>query len=254
MRTPTSRRRVVVYEASALAVLPKPNPGDIFFDFEGDPLYTEGAGERWGLDYLFGSVDVQQDFTAFWAHDFAEEREALRAFLDWLGERRKQHPDLHVYHYAAYERTHLLSLAARHGVGEDEVDQLLRENVLVDLYPIVRKALRVGSRSYSIKKLEPLYMGEEIREGEVQNAAASITEYADARDLIATGDVAEGQRMLDSIADYNRYDCVSTLRLRDYLLAQADRAGVPVGALAPDKPEIDLGPSPVRDGLLAPGR
>ncbi|HEY2555562.1 MAG TPA: DNA helicase, partial [Diaminobutyricibacter sp.] len=77
---------VVVYEASALAVLPTPSPGDIFFDFEGDPLYTEGAGERWGLDYLFGSVDVQQDFTAFWAHDFAEEREALRAFLDWLGE------------------------------------------------------------------------------------------------------------------------------------------------------------------------
>ena len=242
---------VVLYEASALAVLPTPSPGDIFFDFEGDPLYTEGAGERWGLDYLFGSVDIQQEFTAFWAHDFAEEREALRAFLAWLGERRKQHPDLHVYHYAAYERTHLLSLAARHGVGEEEVDQLLRENVLVDLYPIVRKALRVGSRSYSIKKLEPLYMGEEIREGEVQNAAASITEYADARDLIAGGDVAAGNRMLDSIADYNRYDCVSTLRLRDYLLAQAVRAGVPIGEQAPDKPDIDLEPSPLRDGLLA---
>ncbi len=63
---------------------------------------------------------------------------------------------MHVYHYAAYERTHLLSVAARHGVGEDDVDDLLRAGVLVDLYPIVRKALVVGSRSYSIKKLEPL--------------------------------------------------------------------------------------------------
>ncbi|NEN06018.1 TM0106 family RecB-like putative nuclease [Diaminobutyricibacter tongyongensis] len=242
---------VVLYDPSALAVLPTPSPGDIFFDFEGDPLYTEGPGERWGLDYLFGSIDVEEDFTAFWAHDFGEEREALRAFLDWLGERRRRYPDLHVYHYAAYERTHLLALAARHGVGEAEVDQLLRENVLVDLYAIVRKALRVGSRSYSIKKLEPLYMGDQLREGEVQNAAASITEYADARDLIATGDIAEGQRMLDSIADYNRYDCVSTLRLRDYLLAHAARSGIPVGQLAPDNADIELEPSPIRDGLLA---
>ena len=36
---------------------------------------------------------------------------------------------------------------------------LLRDGVLVDLYPIVRGCLRIGERSYSIKKLEPLYMG-----------------------------------------------------------------------------------------------
>ncbi len=87
---------------------------------------------------------------------------------------------MHIYHYAAYERTHLLSLAARHGVGEDAVDDLLRDGVLVDLYPIVRKALVVGSRSYSIKKLEPLYMGDDLRLSDVTNAADSITAYVDA--------------------------------------------------------------------------
>ena len=66
---------------------------------------------------------------------------------------------MHIYHYASYERTHLLSIAARHGVGEHVVDELLRDGVLVDLYAVVKKALRVGVRSYSIKKLEPLYMG-----------------------------------------------------------------------------------------------
>ncbi|WP_181431260.1 hypothetical protein [Curtobacterium sp. MCBD17_021] len=54
---------------------------------------------------------------------------------------------MHVYHYAAYERTHLLPLATRHGVGEEDVDDLLRAGVPVDLYPIVRKALVVGSHS-----------------------------------------------------------------------------------------------------------
>ncbi|TFD67532.1 bifunctional RecB family nuclease/DEAD/DEAH box helicase [Cryobacterium sp. Hb1] len=240
----------------ALAVLPEPNPGDIFFDFEGDPLYTEdtateGATAQWGLDYLFGLVDVDESFRAFWAHTWAEEKQALTDFLAYLVERRARYPGMHVYHYAAYERTHLLSLAARHGVGEDQVDQLLRENVLVDLYPLVRKSMRVGSRSYSIKKLEPLYMGSELRGGEVTNAADSITEYAGARDLHAHGDTAEAQRMLESIADYNRYDCVSTLRLRDWLLALARGAGIRSVGTQRRADTDTLEPSPVRDGLLA---
>ncbi|WP_111720846.1 bifunctional RecB family nuclease/DEAD/DEAH box helicase [Homoserinimonas sp. OAct 916] len=242
---------VEVYNPPALAVLPEPNPGDIFFDFEGDPLYTEGTAERWGLDYLFGLIEPDETFRAFWAHNFAEEKQALRDFLDYLGERRARFPGMHIYHYAAYERTHLLSLAARHGVGEDEIDQLLRDDALVDLYPVVRKAVRVGSRSYSIKKLEPLYMGDDLREGDVTNAADSITEYARARENIETGDRAAGERMLESIADYNEYDCVSTLRLRDWLLGLATTHGVPVGRHQTQKAVIEVEPTPLRDALLA---
>jgi uncharacterized protein len=240
----------LVADASALSAIPEPNPGDLFFDFEGDPLYTEGDATRWGLDYLFGFVDRDEQFTAYWAHTFAEEKQALRAFLDDVARRRAANPGLHIYHYASYERTHLSSLAARHGVGENEVDQLLREHVLVDLYPIVRKAVRVGSPSYSIKKLEPLYMGTELRSGEVTNAADSITEYADAMALGASGDLAAQQHKLDEIADYNRYDCVSTLRLRDWMLGLAATAGVtPVGA--DDADAVELEPSALHDALTA---
>ena len=48
-------------------------------------------------------------------------------------------------------------LAGRYGVGEDEVDGLLPSGTLVDLYP-VRKSIRVGAKSFSLKALEPLYM------------------------------------------------------------------------------------------------
>lgn len=240
-----------VFNAPVLAVLPHPDPGDIFFDFEGDPLYTEGAGERWNLDYLFGLVDQNAEFTAFWAHDFAAERLALEAFLSFVRERRQRHPNLHIYHYAAYEQTHLLALAARHGVGEEEVDGLLRDNVMVDLYPLVRKSVRVGSRSYSIKKLEPLYMGHELRESDVTNGADSITQYANARDLIAVGRDDEAQPILDAIGDYNRYDCVSTLRLRDWLIARAEENGVPIGQAPADELEVAPEESPLRAGLLA---
>ena len=92
--------------------------------------------------------------------------------------RRKRYPHMHIYHYAAYEKTALLRLAGRYGVGEDEVDDLLRNGVLVDLYPLVRKSIRVGTENYSLKSLEPLYMGGQLRTGDVTTATDSITQYA----------------------------------------------------------------------------
>ncbi|WP_438354182.1 TM0106 family RecB-like putative nuclease [Microbacterium sp. CJ88] len=243
-----------VVAPTALGALPRPDLGDMFFDFEGDPLYTEvdrgGDPNRWGLDYLFGWVDLAEQYTALWAHGFAEERAALETFLDVVALRRQQHPDMHIYHYAPYEPSHLLAMAARYGVREADVDRLLRDGVFVDLYPIVRRALRVGSRSYSIKKLEPLYMGDEVRTSDVQKGDASIVEYVRARALIDDGRDAEAQAILDDLADYNRYDCVSTRRLRDWLVDRAREAGL-VPARNPDPDERAYEPSPRAVSLTA---
>ncbi|MFB8388331.1 TM0106 family RecB-like putative nuclease [Microbacterium sp. NPDC055910] len=217
-----------VVEPKAIAALPRPDDGDLFFDFEGDPLYSEeadGGARRWGLDYLFGWVDDREQYTALWAHSFDEEKRALETFLDIIALRRAQYPGMHIYHYAPYEPTHLLAMAARYGVREADVDRLLRDAVFVDLYPIVRRALRVGSRSYSIKKLEPLYMGDEVRTSDVQKGDDSIVKYVEARAL-ADEDDAAANAILDDLADYNRYDCVSTRRLRDWLVDRAREAGL----------------------------
>ena len=134
-----------IADAQPLMVLPEPDKGDLFFDFEGDPLWT-ADGREWGLEYLFGVLDTADDFRPLWAHDRVGERQALRDFLKMVRARRKRYPHMHIYHYAAYEKTALLRLAGRYGVGEDEVDDLLRNGVLVDLYPLVRKSIRVGHR------------------------------------------------------------------------------------------------------------
>ncbi|WP_020113088.1 TM0106 family RecB-like putative nuclease [Rhodococcus sp. 114MFTsu3.1] len=234
----SGRTEYEIFDADALGAIPEPNPGDIFFDFEGDPLWAEptsGADPRaalpagsteWGLEYLFGVLDTDGQFLPLWAHDRVQERQALIDFLAYVVERRKQFPGMHVYHYAAYEKTALLRLAGRYGVGEEVVDDLLRDNVLVDLYPVVRASLRIGERSYSIKKLEPLYMPAG-RDGDVTNAAASIVEYANWCDLRDEGRTEEADALLNEIADYNRYDCDSTLKLRDWLLERASDAGIP---------------------------
>ncbi|GAA2973229.1 uncharacterized protein JOD63_000210 [Microbacterium terrae] len=246
-----------VVHPKALAALPRPDHGDLFFDFEGDPLHSEqtAAGRtQWGIDYLFGWVDDREQYSALWAHTLADEKVALERFLDIVDLRRRQHPGMHIYHYAPYEPTHLLAMAARYGVREAEVDRLLRDGVFVDLYPIVRRALKVGSRSYSIKKLEPLYMGADVRTSDVQKGDDSIVRYVEARALAADGHVEDGQAILDDLADYNRYDCVSTRRLRDWLVDRAREADLrPSPNPEPDEASADPSPRSLSLGALALG-
>jgi uncharacterized protein len=225
-----------IADPQPLNLLPDPDKGDLFFDFEGDPLWT-ADGHEWGLEYMWGVLDVGGGFKPLWAHDRASERKALVDFLKAVKQRRKRYPKMHIYHYAAYEKTALLRLAGRYGVGEDEVDDLLRSGVLVDLFPLVRKSIRVGTENYSLKSLEPLYMGSELRTGDVTTAAESITMYARYCELRADGRTDEASNVLKQIEDYNRYDCRSTHRLRDWLIKIAIEASVP-----------PLGPQPVADG------
>ena len=243
-----------VVSAAAIGMMPRPSRGDLFFDFEGDPLYTEpGEGKPWGLDYLFGWVDEAEQYTALWAHDFAAEKQALLDFLDFVSARRAAHPDMHIYHYAPYETSHLQNMAERYGVGEAEVDRLLRDGVFVDLYPLVLRTVRVGSRSYSIKKLEPLYMGAEVRTSDVQKGDDSIVRYVLARGLDAAGRAAEAEEILADLADYNRYDCVSTRRLRNWLISLARESGVLPAP--PDEPETRAyEPAPLSLALQSEGQ
>ena len=45
----------------------------------------------------------------------------------------------------------------RYATRENELDQMLRAGIFVDLYAVVRHSIRASVESYSIKKLEPLY-------------------------------------------------------------------------------------------------
>ncbi len=240
--------RAEIIDPGALHRLPAPSPGDLFFDFEGDPLWAERGSSVWGLEYLFGMVEVDGDdpeYRAFWAHDRLDEKAAFIAFVEYVEARRRRWPGLHVYHYAPYEVSALTRLAARYAVYEDAVDQWLRDELFVDLYAVVRAALRVSQRSYSLKKLEPLYMP--ARSGDVTAAGDSIVAY---HRFMALRDIDrhdEADAVLGEIAAYNRDDCVSTYLLRGWLLARAD--GEPATALAADAsgPQVV---SPERQALI----
>lgn len=211
-----------VKTTQTITALPKPDQGDIFFDFEGDPLYQEPVDQTWGLEYLFGVIENDTGspvFRPFWAHSRAEERQAFLDFIEYVQQRRQQFPQMKIYHYAAYEKSALRKLSQVHIAGEEVVDQWLRENLLIDLYETVRNSLVVSTRSYSIKKLEPLYMKEHLRSGDVTDAGASVVAYAQYMSALDSSSDQLATQILESIADYNEYDCLSTLRLRDWLLS-----------------------------------
>lgn len=233
--------------AVTLATLPDPSPGDIFFDFEGDPMYNEGDLELWGLEYLWGVMEAPLDgaeagaFRPWWADDSDQERNAFKAFMDYVAQRRQAHPDMHIYHYAPYEKTALLRLARRFHSYEKDLDDLLRHGVLVDLYATVRGAVRISQPSYSIKKLEPLYMERRV-DADVAAGDASIAAYHEYRVFKADGDDEQAAQRRKALEDYNQYDCLSTLLLRDWLLAQVQQQS------ATGMPPLSLGDAQVTKG------
>ena len=189
------------------ARLPQPDPGDLFFDMEGDPLF-EG-----GLEYLFGFVTAAEgtsQFTPFWGHTRSEEKVAFEQVMDFMAQQLSRHPHAHVYHYASYEESALKRLAMLHGTRESAVDDLLRTGKLVDLYQVARESVRVSEPGYSIKNLERFYMG--ARTGDVKDAGTSVVMYEQWRQL-------KDPKKLQDIADYNEFDCVSTWKLRNWLLS-----------------------------------
>src|SRR4030095_14448124 len=78
-------------------------------------------------------------------------------FVDLVHERLARFPDLHVYHFSGSEPSTLKRLMAEHGTRDVQADELLRRRVFVDLHTILRRALRAGVSSYSLKDVEALY-------------------------------------------------------------------------------------------------
>ncbi len=186
--------------------LPGACDGDIYFDMEGDPLYEDG------LEYLFGVYLFEKGewvFRDFWAHDRKEEKLTFSSFIEFVTARIKAHPNAHIYHYAHYEPVALKRLMSLHGIREAEIDQLLRDARFVDLYQVVREAIRVSEPRYSIKNLETFYMPP--RDGEVTSAGASIVYYEKWRQ-------SQDDSLLEKIRAYNEDDCVSTKLLHDWLM------------------------------------
>jgi len=197
-----------------LCSLPLPSPGDVFLDFEGDAFALDQ-----GLEYLFGVLTLSADnggtpnYASTWALKRADEKTAFESFIAIVCQRRREYPDMHIYHYGAYEETAIKRMTGRHATCADEVDEMLRAEVFVDLYRVVKQALRASVESYSLKKIEPLYgFNRDVPLVDANLARNTL------QAVLAFGPIEEDfDEIQKQIEGYNRDDCISALRLRDWL-------------------------------------
>jgi predicted RecB family nuclease len=192
-----------------LELMPQPDEGDVFLDFEGHPFWRPDAG----LFFLFGLIERDEDgswaYRAWWAHNPDDESGQTVALIDYLTERRSQYPGMHVYHYNHTERSALQDLTSRQGAGEAALGRLVEAEVFVDLLTVARNAIQVGAESYSLKVVERLT--DYRRSKVIDKGAGAVVSY---ENFMTDGDRTE----LTNIAAYNEDDVRATRAFRDWLV------------------------------------
>jgi uncharacterized protein len=229
---------LAIHPGAGLCRLPAPSLGDVFFDIEGDP-FVGRDGQEYLLGYAFTDDDGRTAYAHAWARTRAEEKEAFEKLVDFVSARLERFPELHVYHYAAYEPAALKRLMGRYGTREEAVDGFLRGGVFVDLYAVARHSVRASVESYSIKQLEPFYAFQRqvpLRDAGLARARVEVClERGDALSLDPDD--------IEVVRAYNEDDCRSAWKLRDWL--EILRAGeIARGADVPrPTPPVDDAPN-----------
>ena len=193
--------------------LPEPSAHDMFFDFEGDPFVGTS-----GLEYLFG-WQYQNIYYELWANNETEEKKALENFIDMVMQIRAKDPNMHIYHFGAYEQSALKRLVGKYATKEDELDVLLRAKVFVNLHTITHRAIIAGIESYSLKDLEKLHGY--LRDVDLKTVGPHKYLY---EGLLESGNIdAVDEETKNIVRDYNRDDCISTEHLRNWLEIQREK-------------------------------
>jgi uncharacterized protein len=197
-----------IEEEQGLARLPTPSCGDLFLDLEGARYAREG-----GREYLYGIWSADGNYQGTWAFTDEEERTAFETVMDRIQQVLADDPDAHIYHFAPYEPSAFKRLMGRYATRAEELDELLRAGRFVDLYAVVRRALRAGVESYSIKQLEQFYGF--VREMPLEDAGGHLRLVERALEGNAVTAITDESR--EAVLAYNKDDCRSAGALRDWL-------------------------------------
>src|SRR5947208_6188606 len=202
-----------VTEGMGFCRLPEPSRGDVFMDFEGDPF----VGDQ-GLQYLFGFAARDSGgewlYHCRWALGRDEEKKAFEWLVDEIMRLRAADPKMHVYHFGAYEPGTMKRLMGMHATREDEIDRMLRAGMLVDLHQAFKQGVRASVEEYSLKKIEAFYGFQ--RETPLEKSRSAMR-YIEHRLELGRGDDEMPEELRAVMEGYNREDCVSTSRLREWL-------------------------------------
>ena len=200
-------------EGKGFYKMPKENEGDLFYDIEGFP-----QSEKRNYEYLHGIYYLNSknnEYKSFVVKEYTENEEE-RIFIDLVNFLKKhfdKYPEAFIYHYNDYEKRALKDLSNEYSSffpeGANLVDKLLRQKKFIDLYRVVEQCMQTTEKDISLKTIEKFYPAE--RNADVKTADDSIRLF---EDWSATND----PKLMKDIINYNEEDCISTYKLRNFLL------------------------------------
>jgi len=194
-------------------LLPKKDVNDLFFDIEGYPMYLDPKTSESGLEYLFGvyfRIFNKPTFKKFLSVNHEEEKKSFEELVDFFYNHTEKFKNASIYHYGSYEITALKKLSEKYESKYRELDQLLRNNKFVDLYKIIKDSLLLSTSDYKLKTIEKFYNfshDSDVSSGE--DSLVAFEKYLD----------SNSEEILKEIIKYNKLDCESTEKLRDWIIS-----------------------------------
>jgi len=191
----TSKKPVILHK-------PKFDKGvvDLFIDFEGtDEVETEEGVIK--VNYLIGLLVSEKErvhFRPFVAENLNDEGRMFHEFLAYL----KNYPDAPIYHYGAYEKTHLKAMGEKYKVNMRHIFDRM-----VDILTVLKKSVALPLMSQSLKEVGK-FLGYKWRGmADAQESIVLYFQYLDSKD----------RSILQRIIDYNEDDVRATKVVKDYL-------------------------------------
>ena len=184
-------------------------------------------------EYLFGIFyveDGKEIFKPFWSHNKYEEKESVVQFFNLQKLILKNIPNQKFNTSAPHEINALERLTLLHKVHSVDYDHYLNLGRFVDLFRVVKQAIYVSQKSYSIKDIEKYY--DFKRSGDILKGDVSEEFYIQWMQN-------KNQQLLDKIEEYTVNKIASQHLIRKWLLKIK-----PEGTkwFVPEKEQMELRP------------
>ena len=218
-----NEKREIIDEFTPIGfqLLPNKDANDLFFDIEGYPMFIDPKTKSSGLEYLFGihfRTFHEPMFKKFVSKNHYEEKKSFEELIDFFYKHIQKFNNSSIYHYGSYEITALKRLSSKYNTKNQELDHLLRNNKFVDLYKVIKDSLLLSTNDYKLKTIEKFYNF--THDSDVASGEDSLVAF---ENYLETN----SKEILDEIILYNKLDCESTEKLRDWILSIKPKNIVP---------------------------
>ena len=183
-------------------LLEKISSGFYIFDIESNPDYKH--------DFLYGFLKIKNLFSKKEALIYEpilniknNTRESYRQIIKILF----SHKEWSVLHYGETEKIAIINIAKKLNFSVEEIDSLTSR--FIDLHTLIRKSWILPLKNYSLKTVSN-WLGFVWSQ---QNASGSKALY-----WWIQYQITENEIFLKKIIQYNKDDCLATLRIAEYLI------------------------------------